>query len=194
MARAVARRMARIMTAVVITIVMAIAVMTTTMTEIYAIVMSVHWARLSIYVVMIASTAIESTVVMMTGMSTSVTPIDARGIVVEERVVVIALMDAEQPAAAVSIDGAIEVVQSQERTVLQLIHNVAQILITVIQVGIVAIDSRIVSVADIVHVRIDRAKEIVVDFVTILILLWGEVQFVSHAVAQETGILTDSTL
>ncbi len=182
------------MTAVVITIVMAIAVMTTTMTEIYAIVMSVHWARLSIYVVMIASTAIESTVVMMTGMSTSVAPIDARGIVIEERVVVIALMDAEQPAAAVGIDGAIEVVQSQERTVLQLIHDVAQILIAVIQVGIVAIDSRIVSVADIVHVRVDRTEEIVVDFVTILILLWGEVQFVSHAVAQETGILTDSTL
>ena len=145
----------------------------------------------SIHVVAVATASIVSVGEVVATVSSEVGVIDQRRIVVEEPRVGVVLIDAEQPVAGVGVDRTEEVVQSYKSQVLCLGHDVAQVVVAVIQVVVVTVDILGITIYHFVHERVDRCDEIVVDLVAVLILLRGKVQLVGHSIGQETCILAD---
>ena len=145
----------------------------------------------SIHVVAVATASIVSVGEVVATVSSKVGVIDQRRIVVEEPRVGVVLIDAEQPVAGVGVDRTEEVVQSYKSQVLCLGHDVAQVVVAVIQVVVVTVDILGITIYHFVHERVDRCDEIVVDLVAVLILLRGKVQLVGHSIGQETCILAD---
>lgn len=148
--------------------------------------------RMSIDAVMVAmSTGIISVRMIMTRMSTMIVIIDARHIVIEKGEVVIDLMDTEQPAACYRIDRTEEVIEAHEGTILNLGHDVTEVIVTPIQILVIAIYGIVMAINHTIHDRIDRLYEVVVDLVAIFVLLGGELEFVCHTIAEETCLLAN---
>ena len=111
--------------------------------------------------------------------------------IVEEPMVRVDVEDAEQPVAGIRIDGAEEIVQRNKCQILGLRHDVAQVVVAVIQVIVVPVDILGITVHHLVHDGIDRCNEIIVDLIAVLNLLRREVKLVSHTIGQETCVLAD---
>lgn len=148
--------------------------------------------RMSIDAVMVTMSAgIISVRMIMTRMSTMIVIIDARHIVIEKSEVVIDLMDTEQPATCYRIDRTEEVIEAHEGTILNLGHDVTEVIVTPIQILVIAIYGIVMAINHTIHDRIDRLDEVVVDLVAIFVLLGGELEFVCHTVAEETCLLAN---
>lgn len=113
-------------------------------------------------------------------------------IIVEETVIAIDAMDAECPISTRAVNRTEEVVTLHEHAILTTGEYVAEILISLIQQFIVLVDSVAITANYIVHYTVDSVYIIEIDFVNVIILSWGQIEFVSHAVAQEAGIGTDT--
>lgn len=137
--------------------------------------------RMGVDVVVIAIDVVAMRM-MMAAMSSVVGMIDV-GRIEEEVPSMIDVMNTEQPAAGIHVDGTQEVFAAEEGSVLDLIEDVAQVFVTVVEMVVVAVIGVIVASYDLVHIWVDRCDEVVVDFIAILILLWGKVELVGHAVA-----------
>ena len=160
-------------------------------TEVVATATAMDGTLMGIHVVMIAASSIVAMREVMTSVTSVIGVVDQRGIIVEEPMVRVDIEDAEQPVAGIRIDGAEEIVQRNECQILGLRHNVAQVVVAVIEVIVVPVDILGITVHHLVHNGIDRCNEIIVDLIAVLNLLRREVELVSHAISQETCVLAD---
>jgi hypothetical protein len=140
---------------------------------------------------MIAASSIVAVGEVMTSVTSVIGVVDQRSIIVEEPMVRVDIEDAEQPVAGIRIDGAEEIVQRNECQILGLRHDVAQVVVAVIEVIVVPVDILGVTIDHLVHDGIDRCNEIIVDLIAVLNLLRREVKLVSHTIGQETCVLAD---
>lgn len=148
-------------------------------------------ARMGIHVVMIATSTIIAVGEVMTSVTSVIGVVDQWSIIVEEPMVRVDIEDAEQPVAGIRIDGAEEIVQRYECQILSLGHDVAQVVVAVIQIIVVPVDILGITVHHFVHDGIDGGNEIIVDLIAVLNLLRCEVKLVSHTIGQETCVLAD---
>lgn len=146
---------------------------------------------MGIHVVMIAATTIVAVGEVMTSVTSIIGVVDQRSIIVVEPMVRVDVEDAEQPVAGIRIDGAEEIVQRNECQVLGLRHDVAQVVVAVIEVIVVPVDILGITVNHLVHDGIDGGNEIIVDLIAVLNLLRREVKLVGHTIGQETCVLAD---
>ena len=160
-------------------------------TEVVATTSAMDGTRMCIHVVMIAASSIVAVGEVMTSVTSVIGVVDQRGIIVEEPMVRVDVEDAEQPVAGIRIDGAEEIVQRHECQVLGLRHDVAQVVVAVIEVIVVPVDILGITIDYFVHDGIDGGDEIIVDLIAVLNLLRREVELVSHAISQETCVLAD---
>lgn len=160
-------------------------------TEVVTTASAMDGTRMCIHVVMIAASSIVAVGEVMTSVTSVIGVVDQRGIIVEEPMVRVDIEDAEQPVAGIRIDGAEEIVQRNECQILGLRHNVAQVVVAVIEVVVVSVDILGITVHHLVHDGIDGGNEIIVDLIAVLNLLRREVKLVSHTIGQETCVLAD---
>ena len=160
-------------------------------TEVVTTASAMDGTRMCIHVVMIAASSIVAVGEVMTSVTSVIGVVDQRGIIVEEPMVRVDVEDAEQPVAGIRIDGAEEIVQRNECQILGLRHDVAQVVVAVIEVIVVSVDILGITVHHLVHDGIDGGNEIIVDLIAVLNLLRREVKLVSHAISQETCVLAD---
>ncbi len=146
---------------------------------------------MGIHVVMIAASTIVAVGEVMTSVTSVIGVVDQRSIIVEEPMVRVDIEDAEQPVAGIRIDGAEEIVQRNECQILGLRHDVAQVVVAVIEVIVVPVDILGITIYHLVHDGIDGGNEIIVDLIAVLNLLRREVKLVSHTIGQEACVLTD---
>ncbi len=127
--------------------------------------------------------------VMTAGMATDV-DLEADGQThVEMSVVGIRHVRTKGPTAVVNTERSIETLCSHKAVVLIWVEHVREIFVTIVEVGIIAVDGVRVATLHIVEVIADGVDEVIVDFVAVVILHGREVEFVCHAVAQEARIL-----
>ena len=160
-------------------------------TEVVTTASAMDGTRMCIHVVMIAASSIVAVGEVMTSVTSVIGVVDQRGIIVEEPMVRVDIEDAEQPVAGIRIDGAEEIVQRNECQILGLRHDVAQVVVAVIEVIVVPVDILWITVYNFVHDGIDGGYEIIVDLIAVLNLLRCEVKLVGHAVGQEACVLAD---
>ena len=160
-------------------------------TEVVATATAMDGTLMGIHVVMIAASTIVAVGEVMTSVTSVIGVVDQRGIIVEEPMVRVDVEDAEQPVAGIRIDGAEEIVQRNECQILGLRHDVAQVVVAVIEVIVVPVDILGITVNHLIHDGIDRCNEIIVDLIAVLNLLRREVKLVSHTIGQETCVLAD---
>lgn len=144
------------------------------------------------YIVMI-TTAVEAMNVVMTAVATVVRMVDVRHSVVIVRMVVIDLANTEKPASTRGVDRTIEVLECAEASKLRGRHDHTEVVVTPVEVFVVRIDGILIAIDDFVHHLVNSIDKVVIDLVAVLVLHVGEVEFVSHAVAQEACILTNGT-
>ena len=160
-------------------------------TEVVATATAMDGTLMGIHVVMIAASTIVAVGEVMTSVTSVIGVVDQRGIIVEEPMVRVDVEDAEQPVAGIRIDGAEEIVQRNECQILGLRHDVAQVVVAVIEVIVVPVDILGITVNHLIHDGIDRCNEIIVDLIAVLNLLRREVKLVSHTIGQEACVLAD---
>ena len=160
-------------------------------TEVVTTTSAMDGTRMCIHVVMIATSAIVAVGEVMTSVTSVIGVVDQRSIIVEEPMVRVDVENAEQPVAGIRIDGAEEIVQRNECQILSLRHDVAQVVVAVIEVIVVPVDILGITVDHLVHDGIDGGNEIIVDLIAVLNLLRREVKLVSHTIGQETCVLAD---
>ena len=160
-------------------------------TEVVTTASAMDGTRMCIHVVMIATSSIVAVGEVMTSVTSVIGVVDQWGIIVEEPMVRVDVEDAEQPVAGIRIDGAEEIVQRNECQILGLRHDVAQVVVAVIEVIVVPVDILGITIDYFVHDGIDGGDEIIVDLIAVLNLLRREVELVSHAISQETCVLAD---
>ena len=129
--------------------------------------------------------------IVRTAVSAVILLVDDRSIVVVERTIAVNRVDTEVPRRTACVDGSIEVGLRHEANVLACRHDKAQVVITIVEIAIIAIDGIVVSVHHIGHKGRYVIDEIIVDLVAILILHGGKVQFVCHTIGEETCVITD---
>ena len=147
--------------------------------------------RMGIHVVMIATSSIVAVGEVMTSVTSVIGVVDQWSVIIEEPMVRVDVEDAEQPVAGIRIDGAEEIVQRNECQILGLRHDVAQVVVAVIEVLVVTVDILGITIDHLVHDGIDGGDEIIVDLIAVLNLLRREVELVSHTIGQETCVLAD---
>lgn len=124
-------------------------------TEVVATTSAMDGTRMSIHVVMIAASSIIAVGEVMASVTSVIRVVNQRGIIIEEPMVRVDVEDAEQPIAGIRIYGAEEVVQRNECQVLGLRHDVAQVVVAVIQVIVVPVDILGITIHNLVHDGID---------------------------------------
>lgn len=160
-------------------------------TEVVATTSAMDGTLMGIHVVMIAASTIVAVREVVASVTSVIGVVDQRCIIVEEPMVRVDVEDAEQPVAGIRIDGAEEIVQRDECQILGLRHDVAQVVVAVIEVIVVPVDILGITIDYFVHDGIDGGNEIIVDLIAVLNLLRCEVKLVSHTIGQETCVLAD---
>jgi hypothetical protein len=114
----------------------------------------------------------------MPGMSSTIAGVEYRTTVVEVVTVRIAGVDAEVPEAVCPVEGAIEIGGGTESTQLPVEQDIAQVEVTTLPVGSVY-----------VVITGDTHQVVEIDLISSLILLFCQVQLVSHLVREEKSLV-----
>lgn len=178
---------------VVDAVVLLIVALTADNTEIIAAMILIAWGamdvcRLTMDLWMVMASHIVVIVIMQMRVCTTVAMIDAWRIEVEECTIAIDRMDAESPASARAVDGAIEILQAQEACILTGIEHIAKILIAVVEQTVVVAQSIRISIHHIIHDIVDGIDEVEVDLIAVIILHRSQVKLISHTVTQEACV------
>lgn len=114
----------------------------------------------------------------------------ARCIEIEELSVAIDSVNSKAPISVISVDRAIEIFALHESDVLASSHDIAEVVVTVVEVLVVSLYRVAVAVSDIVEPRVDSVQEVIVDFVAVIILNGVKIEFVSHTVGKEASVVS----
>ena len=88
--------------------------------------------------------------------------------VVEVRTVVVVPVDAEGPVAACIIDRTIEILYSEESSILAATENVAEVVVTYVEQIVVVVDCIVVAEHYVVDNLVDIPEVVIVDFENVL--------------------------
>lgn len=146
--------------------------------------------RAVVVLMLVASAIIAGVVVMRATVSTGIRAIMIRPGEIVMVVVGIGDVDAEMPTITTGVDGSIEVVGLYEAAVLAAAQHPAQVVIAHIQEVIVTVERPFFATQHIVHQIAYTGDEVIVDFIHIVVLLGVQVQFISHFIGKEAGLLT----
>ncbi len=157
-----------------------------------AVVFDANWLHVAVIVLMAVAIAVVVIVFhIVTAVASLVSLIAVWSIEVEEAVVVVNRVDAEVPTATIAIDRTEQMLAIEELLILAIVQNVTEIIVAVVQDAIVMIDGITITKYYVIHDTVYAIDIIEVDLVNVIILIWREVEFISHAVAQETSVVAN---
>jgi hypothetical protein len=141
----------------------------------------VHTHMLSSWGAEVLSMTIVVTTTSMNvpGMSATIGGIEVRTSEVEVVTMRIAGIDAEMPIACFPVEGTVEIAGCDKGIPLPVHKDITQI-----EVATLPIDAKHVSATSHTHQIVE------VDFITSLVLLFGEVELIGHLISQEQGLST----
>lgn len=142
-----------------------------------------------IVMMVIASAVITCIVVVRSVMSAAIGAIMVRPREIEMVAVGVGDVDAERPASTVYIHRTVEVGRLHEPAELTVAQHPAQVVVTHIQIVVIAVQGPLFAPKHVVHQISDAGDEVVVYLVHIVVLLRIELQFVGHLVRKEKGFL-----
>ena len=124
--------------------------------------------------------------VILASVLATISVVVAWSVIVEELVVGVCHVDAQIPLLARAEDGTVEVIGLHELAILIIGEHITGILVAAVQQRVIIVDGIPISAHHIVHHLVGLIQEVVIDFVEVVILAWGEIQLVRHAVGKET--------
>ena len=127
----------------------------------------------------VASVIPAASAVVMPAVSAVIDVVEMRASEVEVVAVGVSGVDAEVPVAGVPVEGAVEIGGGTEGPVLPVEQDIAHVHVAVVPVGSVE-----------VGLCVDAQQVVEVDLVGCLVLVFGQVELVSHFVGQEQRLLT----
>lgn len=156
--------------------------------------LATYAVRTTVVRVIVAAAVITGVVVMRAIVPATIRPVVIRATEVEMIVIRISNVDAEVPPSTTGIDGAIEIIGSQEATVLRVAQHPAQIIIAHIQRLVIVVQCPLITAHHLVHQVAYRGDKVIVYLVSIVVLSGIHVQLMRHFIGQEASLFPNPAI